>query len=164
MRIGAIIGDGPSDGGVDWRGRPARPRGDAGRADMWRGHLVSPTDGPDGPAPRESRPAAARRPRAIRVLLVDDHRLLLESLARVLAPGAGHPDRRDRHHRRRGRDARQEPLDVVLMDYRLPDGTGVEATRAIKARWPSCADRDAHGHRRRRDASSSPSRPAPTAT
>jgi len=25
----------------------------------------------------------------------------------------------------------------VLMDYRLPDGTGVEATRAIKARWPS---------------------------
>ena len=24
------------------------------------------------------------------------------------------------------------------MDYRLPDGTGVEATRAIKARWPAC--------------------------
>jgi DNA-binding NarL/FixJ family response regulator len=36
-------------------------------------------------------------------------------------------------------DARQlarERLDVVLMDYRLPDGTGAEATRAIKARWP----------------------------
>ena len=28
-------------------------------------------------------------------------------------------------------------LDVVLMDYRLPDGTGAEATRAIKARWPA---------------------------
>jgi len=24
-----------------------------------------------------------------------------------------------------------------LMDYRLPDGTGAEATRAIKARWPA---------------------------
>ena len=23
------------------------------------------------------------------------------------------------------------------MDYRLPDGTGAEATRAIKARWPA---------------------------
>ena len=23
------------------------------------------------------------------------------------------------------------------MDYRLPDGTGAEATRAIKARWPT---------------------------
>jgi DNA-binding NarL/FixJ family response regulator len=31
----------------------------------------------------------------------------------------------------------RERLDVVLMDYRLPDGTGAEATRAIKARWPS---------------------------
>ncbi|MDQ2966346.1 MAG: response regulator transcription factor, partial [Chloroflexota bacterium] len=30
-----------------------------------------------------------------------------------------------------------ERLDVVLMDYRLPDGTGAEATRAIKARWPN---------------------------
>jgi DNA-binding NarL/FixJ family response regulator len=29
----------------------------------------------------------------------------------------------------------RERVDVVLMDYRLPDGTGAEATRAIKARW-----------------------------
>jgi two-component system, NarL family, response regulator DevR len=26
---------------------------------------------------------------------------------------------------------------VVLMDYRLPDGTGADATRSIKTRWPS---------------------------
>ena len=31
----------------------------------------------------------------------------------------------------------RERLDVVLMDYRLPDGTGADATRAIKARWPA---------------------------
>lgn len=30
----------------------------------------------------------------------------------------------------------RERLDVVLMDFRLPDGTGAEATRAVKARWP----------------------------
>src|SRR5688572_18572413 len=35
------------------------------------------------------------------------------------------------------REAAKDPVDVVLMDYRLSDGTGVEATRAIKARWPS---------------------------
>ncbi len=31
----------------------------------------------------------------------------------------------------------RERLDVVLMDFILPDGTGAEATRAIKARWPA---------------------------
>ena len=36
------------------------------------------------------------------------------------------------------REAARVPVDVVLMDYRLQDGTGVEATRLIKARWPSC--------------------------
>ena len=33
--------------------------------------------------------------------------------------------------------AAASPLDVVLMDYMLPDGTGADATRVIKARWPS---------------------------
>ena len=36
------------------------------------------------------------------------------------------------------RSMARERLDVVLMDYRLPDGTGAEATRSIKARWPAC--------------------------
>ena len=30
----------------------------------------------------------------------------------------------------------REPVDVVLMDYALPDGTGAEVTRAVKARRP----------------------------
>ena len=73
----------------------------------------------------------------IRVLLVDDHQLLTDALSRVLerepdiqvvgvAPTVG--------------DVREAPrtgVDVVLMDYRLPDGTGSEATRIVKARWPS---------------------------
>ena len=99
---------------------------------------MSPTDGPDAPAPGSARPPA--RPagsRPVRVLLVDDHRLLLDSLARVLSQ---EPDIRIVATAGSVADVREsikEPLDVVLMDYRLPDGTGVEATRLIKARWPS---------------------------
>ena len=99
---------------------------------------MSPAD-PNGGAPRDVRPAARpSAPRPIRVLLVDDHRLIAESLARVLGDeddmrivgiAATVAEAKEQ--------AMREPLDVVLMDYRLPDGTGTEATRAIKARWPS---------------------------
>ena len=95
--------------------------------------------GPNGGAPRDVRPPARpSAPRPIRVLLVDDHRLIPESLARVLGAEA---DIRIVGIAGSVAEAKElanaEPLDVVLMDYRLPDGTGVEATRAIKARWPS---------------------------
>ena len=73
----------------------------------------------------------------IRVLLVDDHRLILQALSRLLddepdirvvglassiAEAAAHAG---------------EPMDVALVDYRLRDGTGADAARAIKARWPA---------------------------
>ena len=95
--------------------------------------------GPTGGAPRDVRPPARpSAPRQIRVLLVDDHRLIPESLARVLGAEA---DMRIVGIAGSVAEAKEianaEPLDVVLMDYRLPDGTGVDATRAIKARWPS---------------------------
>jgi len=75
--------------------------------------------------------------RPIRVLLVDDHQLLTDSLARLLA---AEPDIEIMGIAATVADAKElahERMDVVLMDYRLPDGTGAEATRAIKARWPS---------------------------
>jgi DNA-binding NarL/FixJ family response regulator len=103
-----------------------------GHRDLER-HLVSSIDGPDGPAH-----ASLSSPHPVRVLLVDDHRLLLESLARVLGQ---EPDIRivgTATTVAEAREVAKDPLDVVLMDYRLPDGTGLEATRAIKARWPSC--------------------------
>lgn len=81
-----------------------------------------------------NRPAAALRP--IRVLLVDDQRLLTDMLSQVLmrepdmeivgVAGTVHD----------ACDCARDRPDVVLMDYRLPDGTGAEATRVIKARWP----------------------------
>ena len=78
--------------------------------------------------------ATAARP--IRVLLVDDHQLLTEALAKMLAL---EPDITVVGVAGTVADAKslaRERLDVVLMDYRLPDGTGADATRAIKARWP----------------------------
>jgi DNA-binding NarL/FixJ family response regulator len=76
-------------------------------------------------------------PRPTRVLLVDDHALLTDSLSRLLD---GEPDLEVVGVAGSVAEAKQlarERMDVVLMDYRLPDGTGAEATRAIKARWPS---------------------------
>jgi len=73
----------------------------------------------------------------IRVLLVDDHQLLVDALSHALE---GIPDIRVVAVARSVAEARmaaREQLDVVLMDYHLPDGTGAEATRAIKSRWPS---------------------------
>src|SRR5437870_5104524 len=72
----------------------------------------------------------------IRVLLVDDHQLLTGSLSALLAR---EPDMEVVGVAGTVADAKnlaRDRLDVVLMDYRLPDGTGAEATRAIKARWP----------------------------
>jgi two-component system NarL family response regulator len=77
---------------------------------------------------------AVREP--IRVLLVDDHQLLTGSLSQVLA---GESDIDVVGVAGSVADARsliRERIDVALMDYRLPDGTGAEATRAIKSRWP----------------------------
>ena len=73
----------------------------------------------------------------IRVLLVEDHQLLADALAAMLSR---EPDIEVIGIAGTVAEAKlmsRERLDVVLMDYRLPDGTGAEATRAIKARWPA---------------------------
>lgn len=77
---------------------------------------------------------AARR---IRVLLVDDHQLLTGSLSALRAREADIEVVGVAGTVAEARAIAKSRLDVVLMDYRLPDGTGAEATRAIKARWPA---------------------------
>lgn len=75
-------------------------------------------------------------PKPIRVLLVDDHQLLTGALSQILAR---EPDIQVVGVAGSVADAKtmaRERVDVVLMDYRLPDGTGADAARAIKARWP----------------------------
>jgi DNA-binding NarL/FixJ family response regulator len=76
-------------------------------------------------------------PKRIRVLFVEDHQLLADALSAMLSR---EPDMEVVGIAGTVADAKvmsRERLDVVLMDYRLPDGTGAEATRAIKARWPA---------------------------
>lgn len=73
----------------------------------------------------------------IRVLFVEDHQLLADALSAMLGR---EPDIEVVGIAGTVADAKlmaRERLDVVLMDYKLPDGTGAEATRAIKARWPA---------------------------
>ncbi|CAN5654039.1 response regulator transcription factor [soil metagenome] len=73
----------------------------------------------------------------IRVLLVDDHQLLTDALAGLLGREADIEVVGIALTVRDAESAAVEQIDVVLMDYALPDGTGAEATRAIKARSPS---------------------------
>jgi DNA-binding NarL/FixJ family response regulator len=75
-------------------------------------------------------------PKPIRVLFVEDHQLLADALSSLLSR---EPDMEVVGVAGSVAEAKilaRDRVDVVLMDYRLPDGTGAEATRAIKARWP----------------------------
>ena len=82
---------------------------------------------------------AFARASSIRVLLIDDHQLLTDALAGLM-----------RHTTdvevvgmcnslaavKRAIRSRRTTVDVALMDYLLPDGTGADATRLVKQRWP----------------------------
>ncbi len=82
-------------------------------------------------------PVAAATARRIRVLLVDDHQLLTGALSRILAREPDIEVVGVAASVAEARSATRQPVDVVLMDYRLPDGTGAEATRALKLRHPT---------------------------
>ncbi len=75
--------------------------------------------------------------RPIRVLLVDDHQLLTGALSQMLSREPDIIVAGVAGSVAEAKALARDRLDVVLMDYRLPDGTGAEATRAIKARWPA---------------------------
>ncbi|HMD45860.1 MAG TPA: response regulator transcription factor [Acidimicrobiales bacterium] len=76
-------------------------------------------------------------PDPIRVLVVEDHVLVAEGLLSLLAL---EPDIDLIGHVPTMADSiaavRSDPPDVVLMDFRLPDGDGAKATEQIKAEFP----------------------------
>ena len=76
-------------------------------------------------------------PKPIRVLLVDDHQLLTGALAHTLAVEPDITVMGTARTVAEAKDLARDQPDVVLMDYRLPDGTGAEAARAIKGAWPA---------------------------
>lgn len=75
----------------------------------------------------------------IRVLIVEDHRAVAGAFAAMLSR---HDDMRvvgmAASIAEAKRVAFDEAPDVVLMDYHLPDGTGAEATAAIRRLHPKC--------------------------
>jgi two-component system response regulator DevR len=73
----------------------------------------------------------------IRVLIVDDHQVVRIGLRTLLdhAPGIRVVGEADTAAEAVALTGRARP-DVVLMDVRLPDGSGVEACRRIKADHP----------------------------
>jgi two-component system, NarL family, nitrate/nitrite response regulator NarL len=99
-------------------------------------------DGGTGPITTESDgklPGSQSRQR-IRVLIVDDHSVVAEGLKalfeddpeiEVVACTGTVADAVAIAHR--------ESPDVILMDFRLPDGTGVDATTAIRKERPRAA-------------------------
>lgn len=74
----------------------------------------------------------------IRVLLVDDHEVVRSGVKALLAP---HEDIRVVGEAGSVRDAieqaRRTRPDVVVMDVRLADGSGIEATREIRTHRPA---------------------------
>lgn len=74
---------------------------------------------------------------AIKVLLVDDEQLILDGLAILLG---SFPELEIVGQARNGRDAaifcKQQMVDVVLMDIRMPDANGIEGTQLIKESRP----------------------------
>ena len=75
--------------------------------------------------------------KALRIELVDDHEVVREGLKALLEAEkdltvVGEAGTVAEAVRRVGYDG----PDVVVLDVRLPDGSGIEACREIRARWP----------------------------
>ena len=152
--MGRIIGEAARTRGVRLdRGVLPDPRccNRAARAGGTPCRRPGATDGPDAPRLAPVARPVDRRGRSACVL-VDDHRLILESLARVLDAGARHPRRRHRDVGRGGR-ARppKEPVDVVLMDYRLSRRDRRRGHPRHQGPLAVEPGRDADRDRRRRD-------------
>ena len=74
-----------------------------------------------------------------RVLIVDDHALFREGLASVLQNSARYEVIDQAGSVEEGvKKALKLRPDIILMDFSLPDGTGLDATTAILEEHPGC--------------------------
>src|SRR5687768_13610767 len=86
----------------------------------------------------EPRSGAGSRSGPIRVALVDDHQFIADVLSRALER---QPERfvfvgNAPRLADVGPLLREDPADVVLVDYSLPDGRGSDVLRVVKRQWP----------------------------
>jgi DNA-binding NarL/FixJ family response regulator len=80
------------------------------------------------------------QPVATRVLLVDDHELVRQGVAAMLLNADGIEVVGEARTGREAIEATRRDLpDVVLMDVRMPDMDGLEATKKIKEERPRTA-------------------------
>jgi DNA-binding NarL/FixJ family response regulator len=78
------------------------------------------------------------KPASIRLLLVDDHEVVRVGLRTVLHKNQGITIVGEAGSKAQAaKEARQHRPDVISMDIRLPDGSGVEACREILAEHPT---------------------------
>lgn len=74
----------------------------------------------------------------IRILIVDDQPRARKSVRALLSTWNGVLEIREAGNGREAvRLVEELPPDLVLMDARMPEMDGLEATRQIKARWPA---------------------------
>ena len=116
---------------------------------MWTGESPEPT--PDSlPGEPESRPPLGSRQspvdseqagsRGIRVLLIDDHQVVRKGIALQLSEQAGIRVVGEASDAESGiRLIRELSPDVVTMDVTMPGMSGIEATRLVRAEFPSVA-------------------------
>src|SRR5829696_1064867 len=83
------------------------------------------------------RMAESRRP-PLRVMLVDDHEVVRDGIRAMLVPEDDiHVTAEAGTVREAIDEADRTRPDVVVMDIRLADGSGIEATREIRTRLPA---------------------------
>jgi len=72
-----------------------------------------------------------------RILIVEDHLVVAEGLEALLAEHTDlHVVGRAASVAATDRLAAAGPVDAAIVDYWLPDGTGVDAVAALRAHWP----------------------------
>lgn len=98
--------------------------------------MPRPSEKSPGPAtPRTSQEGPA--PHAVKVLLVDDHEIVLAGLTLFLRRAAGIQVVGEARSMAAAIEAAAElSPDVILMDLRLPDGSGIDACREILSDHP----------------------------
>jgi EAL domain-containing protein (putative c-di-GMP-specific phosphodiesterase class I) len=82
-------------------------------------------------------PAAPDRSMIIRLVMIDDHELVLQSVVRYLNDQPDMTVVASAATVEEGIQAvRDHVPDLVILDYQLPDGDGASAARVIRSAWP----------------------------